>query len=129
MASGQQNRYNFPIICICAQALVDSSNIPRFSLWHWAGYFICSRKISLKKIFFLKQFCFCAPCLTVSAALPVEAMEISFKQLASVFCQKRKRTKERILSQILKRLHFKRETTHPYGGVSKRNERGKMNYP
>ena len=42
---------------------------------------------------------------------------ISLKQLVSVFCQKRQRTKERIVSQTLRR-HLKRETTHPYGEIS-----------
>ena len=37
-ANGQQNCYYFPILCIFTQALVDLTNIRRFSLWHWAEY-------------------------------------------------------------------------------------------
>ena len=51
-ANEQQNRYYFPILCISIQALVDLTNIPRFSLWHWAGYFIWLRKSSLKNYVF-----------------------------------------------------------------------------
>ena len=40
------------------------------------------------------------------------------EQLASVFCQKQQQTKERIVSQILRRRHLKREKTHPYEGIS-----------
>ena len=66
-AKGQQNRHYFPILCIFTQILVNLTNIPRFSLWPWAGYFICSRKSSWKKSRFLKHFCFCALCLTIGA--------------------------------------------------------------
>ena len=43
--------------------------------------------------------------------------KISLKQLVSVFCQKRQPTRERVVSQTLSR-YLKRETTHPYGGIS-----------
>ena len=88
-ANEQQNRYYFPILCISIQALVDLTNIPRFSLWHWAGYFICLRKSSFKNYVF-KALLLLRTMLNRWCGSPVKAIEKQRigKRQRPLFCRK-----------------------------------------
>ena len=88
-AKGQQNRYYFPILCIFTQILVNLTNIPRFSLWPWAGYVICSRKSSWKITFF-KALPLLRIMLNHWCGSPVEAIEKQRigKRQGPLFCRK-----------------------------------------
>ena len=96
-ANEQQNRYYFPILCISIQALVDLTNIPRFSLWHWAGYFIWLRKSSLKNYVF-KALLLLRTMLNRWCGSPVKAIEKQRigKRQRPLFCRKWSKVWEQI---------------------------------